>query len=94
MKVIKRSGKEVKFNIQNIINAISRANTNVEEVNRISDEEILEISKNVQNICKSMKRAMSVEEIQDLVEDQLMEKKAFDLARKYITYRYSIFNRM
>ncbi len=89
MKVIKRSGKEVKFNIQNIINAISRANTNVEEVNRISDEEILEISKNVQNICKSMKRAMSVEEIQDLVEDQLMEKKAFDLARKYITYRYS-----
>lgn len=89
MKVIKRSGKEVKFNIQNIINAISRANTNVEEVNRISDEEILEISKNVQNICKSMKRAMSVEEIQDLVEDQLMEKKAFDLARKYITYRYT-----
>ena len=90
MKVIKRSGKEVKFNIQNIINAISRANTNVEEVNRISDEEILEISKNVQNICKSMKSAMSVEEIQDLVEDQLMEKKAFDLARKYITYRYSV----
>ncbi len=89
MKVIKRSGEEVKFDIKKIINAISKANNTVEEEKRLSKEKIEEIASKVSSICKSFKQSLSVEEIQDLVENELMSIQAFELARNYITYRYS-----
>lgn len=89
MKVIKRSGAESKFDVKKIIAAISRANSSVNEENRISDEEIIRISNQVMAECKKMKRSMNVEEIQDLVENHLMSEGTHELARKYITYRYN-----
>lgn len=89
MKVIKRSGAESKFDVKKIISAITRANESVEIDQRISEEEILRISNEVVAQCKKMKRALSVEEIQDLVEDHLMSEGTHELARKYITYRYN-----
>lgn len=89
MKIIKRSGTEETFNIDKIIAAVSKANKEVETINRMSEEQVEEIAGNVTQICADMNRAPNVEEIQDLVEDQIMNKRAFAVARKYITYRYT-----
>ncbi len=89
MKIIKRSGSENEFDADKIIAAISKANIEVPTIERLSEEQIREIASNVEKICEDMHRALNVEEIQDLVEDQIMNKRAFALARKYITYRYN-----
>ena len=89
MKIIKRSGSENEFDAEKIIAAISKANTEVPTIERLSEKQINEIASNVEKICEDMHRALNVEEIQDLVEDQIMNKRAFALARKYITYRYN-----
>ena len=88
MKIIKRSGSEVTFDIQKIMAAVTKANNEVVHNERLSDEQIGVISKNVEQICQEMNRSLSVEEIQDLVENQIMNLRAFSVARKYITYRY------
>lgn len=88
MKIIKRSGTEEAFNIDKIIAAVSKANNEVETIKRLSIEQIYEVADNVMQIYLDTKRALNVEEIQDLVEDQIMDKRAFAVARKYITYRY------
>lgn len=89
MKIIKRNGSEATFDSGKIYNAISKANASVKEVDRITEDKIKEIVKNVTTACESKNRACNVEEIQDLVEDGLMECGAFTLARAYITYRYA-----
>lgn len=89
MKVIKRSGEEVRFDIKKIINAITKANHTVEAEKRLSKEMIDEIASKVSTKCKSLKQSLSVEEIQDFVENELMSIQAFEIARNYITYRYS-----
>ena len=88
MKIIKRSGTEVEFNIEKIIAAVTKANNEAAESERLTDEQIEEISENVQNLCNSMNRTLNVEEIQDLVENEIMNSKSFEVSRKYITYRY------
>lgn len=88
MKIIKRSGTEVGFNIEKIIAAVKKANKEVAESERLTDKKIDEISRNVEQICLNMNRTLNVEEIQDLVENQIMNCKSFEVARKYITYRY------
>lgn len=88
MKIIKRSGTEVNFDIAKIMAAVTKANNEVVHNERLSEEQIEVISKNVENICQEMNRSLSVEEIQDLVENQIMNLRAFAVARKYITYRY------
>ena len=88
MKVIKRSGVEVKFDINKIYLAIIHANQSLEESDRISQDEAQDIAECVELRCKKVKHALNVEEIQDLVEDELMRRNLFVLARKYITYRY------
>ena len=89
MKVIKRSGQEVRFATSKIVTAIKKANESVEPVDRISNEDIQRISNNVIAKCKELKRSLHVEEIQDLVENELMNEGTHELARKYITYRYN-----
>lgn len=89
MKIIKRSGSENEFDADKIVAAINKANTEVPTIERLSEEQICEIASNVEKICEDMHRALNVEEIQDLVEDQIMNKRTFALARKYITYRYN-----
>lgn len=89
MKIIKRSGSENEFDADKIVAAIGKANIEVPTIERLSEEQIREIALNVEKICEDMHRALNVEEIQDLVEDQIMNKRAFALARKYITYRYN-----
>ena len=88
MKIIKRNGSEVKFDIKKIVSAIERANDTVETSDKISEEEIYEIAGAICKKIKNVKRALNVEEIQDLVENELMDRKFFNLARKYVTYRY------
>ncbi len=88
MKIIKRSGSEVVFDIDKIIGAIRKANESVLDYEKLSEQTILEIAENVENACENMKRSPSVEEIQDMVENQLMNHRAFNVARNYITYRY------
>ena len=88
MKIIKRSGSEVTFDITKIMAAVSKANQEVVHSERLSDEQIKTISDNVESICEEMNRSLNVEEIQDLVENQIMNFRAFSVARKYITYRY------
>lgn len=88
MKIIKRSGTEVTFDIAKIMAAVSKANKEVIHSERLSNEQIEIISSNVEQICREMNRSLSVEEIQDLVENQIMNLRAFAVARKYITYRY------
>ena len=88
MKIIKRSGKEVEFNLDKILGAVIKANKEVVEDDRITDEQIRELAVKVQGICASRTRSLSVEEIQDLVENEIMRLGAFNLARTYITYRY------
>ena len=88
MKIIKRSGAEVQFDIQKIINAIQGANHEVTPTKRLSDEDVLKCAENVEKLCLEKGRILTVEEVQDLVENQIMDHKAFEVARKYITYRY------
>ena len=89
MKIIKRDGSEAVFDRQKIEAAIAKANANVDAHDRIDDEQIRRIAAEVEAYCAQMKRALSVEEIQDQVEDHLMALKAYRLARAYITYRYT-----
>ena len=89
MNIIKRSGQEMVFDETKIINAIQKANAGVESLSRISESQIKEIADDVAMECARMKRSVSVEEIQDMVENRLMHINAFVLARKYITYRYT-----
>ena len=89
MKIIKRDGSEAVFDRQKIEAAIAKANANVDAHDRIDDEQIRRIAAEVEAYCAQMKRALSVEEIQDQVEDHLMALKAFRLSRAYITYRYT-----
>lgn len=88
MKIIKRCGEEVIFDITKIISAISKANKEVEPGKRLNTEQILDISSKVEEICDSSVRSMNVEEIQDTVEEKIMEAGAFQVARAYITYRF------
>lgn len=88
MKIIKRSGAEVDYDISKIIAAVQKANESVPAAERMTQEQILRISDNVRNTCEEMNRALNVEEIQDLVENQIMDLRAFGVARNYITYRY------
>lgn len=88
MKIIKRNGAEVDFDSTKIVNAIKGACGDVEERDRIPEENINKVAVDVTRICESLGRAPSVEEVQDLVENQLMKEGAFNLARAYITYRY------
>ena len=87
MKIIKRNGQEAIFDEVKITNAIIGANKEVVETERLSEEEIDNITNDIKYKCQKMKRALSVEEIQNLVEDELMKLNAFSVARKYITYR-------
>ncbi len=89
MKIIKRSGIEVEFDLDKIINAIHKANEEVSEDNRLREEQIDLIARKVTALSKDLNRAVNVEEIQDFVENQIMDQKAFAVARKYITYRYT-----
>ena len=89
MKIIKRSGAEVTFDRRKIEIAVQKANLSVPETERISEDQIAVVAKTVENNCKNRHRAPSVEEIQDMVENELMELHAFALARNYITYRYT-----
>ena len=88
MKIIKRSGVEVNFDLKKIIAAIRKANNSVKEEDRLTEEEIDEIASVVADHCEEMRRAPSVEEIQDMVENQLMKYRAYTISRNYITYRY------
>lgn len=88
MKIIKRNGSEVEFDIVKITAAVGKANAVVEVDQRLTSDQIELIASNVEKNCMSMRRAVGVEEIQDMVENQIMEQKAFEVARKYITYRY------
>ncbi|MBQ7859082.1 MAG: anaerobic ribonucleoside-triphosphate reductase [Faecalibacterium sp.] len=88
MKIIKRSGAEAVFDITKILVAVSKANKVVGEDQRLSNAQIQQIGANVEKQCQELGRAVSVEEVQDMVEDQIMAQQAFEVARKYITYRY------
>jgi len=88
LKIIKRSGSEMIFDGRKIIAAVEKANNEVIPAERMTDDQIQHIAKNVEGICADMDRSLNVEEIQDLVENQIMQYKAFSVARKYITYRY------
>ncbi len=89
MKIIKRSGTEVTFDISKIIVAINKANNSVAESLRLTSDQIKDIADTVSTQCATVKRSLGVEEIQDLVENEIMDKKAFAVARSYITYRYT-----
>lgn len=88
MKIIKRNGAEVLFDQTKITAAIEKANNEVVGKDRLSDEDIDNITNNVKYQCEKMKRSLNVEEIQNLVENEIMKLNAFAVARKYITYRY------
>ena len=89
MKIIKRNGAEVTFDITKIIMAITRANDTVEEADRLTPVQIQRIAENVALQCEKMNRAATVEEIQDMVEHHIMAHGAFEVAKHYITYRYT-----
>lgn len=88
MKIIKRNGSEVTFEVEKIVNAIAKANAEVPEDQRLTEREIQFASLNVTDECEKAGHTVTVEEIQDLVEDQLMALDRFEVARKYIIYRY------
>lgn len=88
MRIIKRNGSEEDFNIEKIINAVKKANGSGEH-KFLTDEQIEDVADYVEYKCNKIGRAVSVEEIQDMVEDQLMSKGAFELARRYVRYRYN-----
>ena len=89
MKIIKRNGTEVTFDPEKIANAVRKANNEVSEDNRLTEEQIDKITKKVTALANDLNRAVNVEEVQDFVENQIMNEKAFAVARKYITYRYT-----
>ena len=89
MKVIKRSGAEVTFDANNIINAVTKANESVVPSERMTEIQIKRIAEDVEMACANINRSLSVEEIQDMVEDQIMNQRAFSVARRYITYRFT-----
>lgn len=88
MKIIKRSGAEVVFDLDKIINAIKKANDTVKEEDKLTEDEIDAIAEVVEDHCEEMNRSPNVEEIQDMVENHLMKYNAYTMARNYITYRY------
>lgn len=88
MKILKRSGAEAAFDIKKIIAAVTKANQTVDLKNTLTAEQIHSIGKYVEGVCAALDRALSVEEIQDIVETQIMKAGAFEVAKKYITYRY------
>ena len=88
MKIIKRNGAEVPFDITKIITAVTKASDSVGGQSRLTREQITQIAAAVTDQCQALNRAVSVEEVQDLVENQLMDIQAHDVARHYITYRY------
>ena len=89
MKIIKRSGKEVPFDAEKIIIAITKANESVVSSERMTPIQIKRIAEDVESAATNMNRSLGVEEIQDMVEDQIMNQRAFAVARSYITYRYT-----
>lgn len=89
MKIIKRNKQEVEFDISKIINAITKANEAAKEPDRMTPKQITRIAERVTNECENMNRALSVEEIQDLVEKQIMAHGAYEVAKLYVTYRYT-----
>ena len=88
MKIIKRNGSEVPFDITKIITAVTKASDSVSRKSSLTQEQILSIANDVTEQCQTLNRAVSVEEIQDMVENKLMDIQAHDVARHYITYRY------
>jgi anaerobic ribonucleoside-triphosphate reductase len=88
MKIIKRNGSEASFDLDKIVNAIKAANAEVPEARRLTEREIRFAALNVQDECETAGHTVSVEEIQDMVEDQIMALDRFEVARKYIIYRY------
>ena len=88
MKIIKRSGTEVTFDIDKIVNAIRAANLEVEEGSRLTDRQVIYAAQNVAEACEKAGHTVSVEEIQDLVEDEIMRLDCYEVARHYIIYRY------
>ena len=88
MKIIKRSGTEVTFDIDKIVNAICAANLEVEEGSRLTDRQVIYAAQNVAEACEKAGHTVSVEEIQDLVEDEIMRLDCYEVARHYIIYRY------
>ena len=88
MKIIKRNGAEVPFDITKIITAVTKASDSVGGQSRLTKDQITQIAADVTDQCQALNRAVSVEEVQDMVENQLMDIKAHDVARHYITYRY------
>ena len=88
MKIIKRNGAEVPFDITKIITAVTKASDSVSGQSRLTKDQITQIAADVTDQCQALNRAVSVEEVQDMVENQLMDIKAHDIARHYITYRY------
>ena len=89
MKIIKRNKTEVEFDISKIIAAITKANEQAKESDRMTPKQITRIAERVTNECENMNRALSVEEIQDLVEKQIMAHGAYEVAKLYVTYRYT-----
>ena len=89
MKIIKRNKSEVEFNVNKIAVAVAKANAVVPEGEKLTEVQIERIADSVQKQCEKMGRALSVEEIQDLVEKQIMAHGAFEVAKHYITYRYT-----
>ena len=89
MKIIKRSGAEVEFDPRKIVIAVTKANESVVPSARMSEVQIRRIAEDVESAAMNMNRSLSVEEIQDMVEDQIMNQRAFEVARRYITYRYT-----
>ena len=88
MKIIKRNSSEVEFDVTKIVAAVNKANAVVDADRRLDTEKVIGLASEVEKLCSDMNRAVSVEEIQDMVENHIMKYGAFELARKYITYRY------
>lgn len=89
MLIIKRNGSEAEFDVRKIVTAIKKANAEVMESERLSEDKIVEIANEIETICRGRSRALNVEEVQDLVEEKVMNAGATELARKYIKYRYT-----
>ena len=88
MKIIKRNGAEVPFDITKIITAVTKASDSVSGQSRLTKDQITQIAAAVTDQCQALNRAVSVEEVQDMVEKQIMAHGAFEVAKNYITYRY------
>ena len=88
MKIIKRSGVEVTFDIEKISSAIRAANREVKEADRLTERQVVYAAQNVADACENAGHTVSVEEIQDMVEDEIMRLDRYEVARHYIIYRY------